>query len=89
MEPISSLTPITPAAAAAPSGGATVSAARVTGDTGTSPTQFRIQQIQDRVIVSVIDGTTGQVVQQISSEVWLRVARMISAAPAQTFSANG
>lgn len=87
MEPISNLPPINPPAAT--SSGATASVARASGDTSASPTQFRIQQIQDRVVVSIIDGTTGQVVQQISSEVWLRVARMISTAPTQTFSANG
>ena len=87
MDPISSITGISQTAA--PSGSAAASVGAPSSTPSKAPPQLRIEQQQNRVVVSVIDSTTGQVVQQISSDVWLRVARMISEASNSTFVANG
>lgn len=87
MDPITSITGISPTAT--PAGAAASSVSNPATAPAKPQPQLRIEQLQNRVVVSVIDSTTGQVVQQISSEVWLRVAQMIADSSTSTFCANG
>lgn len=86
MDSLSAINSIIPAAA--PDSGAGVPASGTRGGAAQVPLQFHIEQVNDRVVVSVINGSTGEVVQRISSEVWLRVASMLTGTPKSTFGAT-
>lgn len=87
MDPISVINSVMPAPTVG--GAAGMPASAKPDSASASAQQFRIENVNNHVSVRVIDGTTGQVVQQISADVWLRVAGMLSGAETSTFSANG